>query len=137
MILLECFISSSTMYFSTIFPSFILSLSKTRSYLGSRTTIYGGFLITRRMVSSFPFSSFFQGGNFDRTKAKGSRARQPLFQPLPQLFYPLVFAVLHFPQMRAYSLDIGWHLRCLESKDYDCFWAHLRSGAARRRFPFN
>ena len=67
---------------------------------------------------TFPVFVFLSRWEFWSNEGKRqSSPGSPCFT-VPQLFYPLVFAVLHFPQMRAHSLDIGWHLRCLESKDY-------------------
>lgn len=70
--------------------------------------------------------SFKVGILIERRQKAGRAGRQALVSPLPQLFYPLVLAVLHFPQMRALILSISggtyvvWKVRTT----CDCFWAH-------------
>lgn len=110
-----------------LFLHFVPSLPRARSTLFRRSVEQGRRTTDPRRIPHYqthgfglPFSSFLPGGNFDWTKAKGSRAEGALVSPLPQLFYPLVLllAVLHFLQRLAHSLDIGWHLRRLESEGY-------------------
>lgn len=103
-----------------------------RFYLSeeSNNDPHEGFLITRRMVSGFPFSSFFQGGNFDRTKAKGSRARQPLFHCCLNYFIPSFLPCSIFLRCAPIlSISGGTYVVWKVRTTCDCYWEHLSPDA--------
>jgi len=99
---------------------FVPSLS-TRPILFKRRVeqrrIHGRFLIIRRMVSGFRSRLSSQAGILIERRQK---AVEPLFHRCLNYFIPPFFFLLvfHFLQRLARSLDIGWHLRRLKSKDY-------------------
>lgn len=63
--------------------------------------------------------SFKVGILIERRQKAGRAGRQALVSPLPQLFYPPRSRRAPFSSdARSHSPDIGWHLRCLEGKDY-------------------
>lgn len=76
------------------------TLFKRRVELRRRTTIHGGFLITRRMVSGFRSRLSSKTGILIERRQKVAavaRGEGALVSPLPQLFYPPVLlpAIFH------------------------------------------